>query len=53
MTSEGPRLAGEAALTLGGLRGDFECVHVYVWEWDMEQVGKMREESRNEHLVST
>lgn len=53
VTSQRPRVTGEAALTLGGLREGVLCVHVYVGRGRVGQAGKVREENGNEHLLST
>lgn len=50
MTSETARAA---ALTLGGLRGHFACVHGYVGREKVAGAGKMRKENGNKHSPST
>lgn len=51
VTSQGPGVAGKVALTLGELRGNFECVHIYIGSGAWNKQGK-REENGNEHLLS-
>jgi len=53
VTSEGPRVAGEAALTLGGLREGVLNACMCMLGVGRGASRKMREESGNEHLLST
>lgn len=51
MASQRARLTGRAALTLGGLTGSFECVHMCAGREKVVQAGKMREENGNKLLL--